>query len=107
MGEVKSTSDNLKAAVAGETFEFTKMYPGYITQANTEGNQKAAYSFTLANKVEQIHAGLFKKAAENLTKGSPSVEYYVCGTCGNTVEGSAPDRCPVCGAQRTAFTKVE
>jgi rubrerythrin len=106
-GEVKSTADNLKAAIGGETFEFTKMYPDYINQANKEGNKKAVYTFDLANKVEQVHAGLFKKAVENLNSDAPLVDYYVCDTCGNTVEGSPPDRCPICGAPRAGFKKVE
>ena len=107
IGEVKSTADNLQAAIGGETFEFTKMYPDYINQANKEGNKKAVNTFDLANKVEKIHAGLFKKAAENLKGEVPAVDYYVCQTCGNTVEGSAPDRCPICGAPKTGFLKVE
>jgi rubrerythrin len=108
MGEVKSTIDNLASAVSGETFEFKTMYPEYINTAKKEGNQQAAWSFDVANKVEKIHAGLFQKMLDELQKGRSitSVDYYICGVCGNTVEGEAPDRCPICGAPKAKFFKV-
>jgi rubrerythrin len=85
------------------------MYPGYINTAAAEGNKEAVWSFNVANKVEEIHAGLYKKAADALKAGKdvPKVDYYVCRVCGNTVEGSQPDKCPICGAPKTAFNKVE
>jgi rubrerythrin len=107
-GEVKSTAENLQAAIGGETFEFTKMYPEYIETAKQEGNKEAVWTFTVANKVEQLHEKLYVKAAEALKTGkdAPQVDYYVCCKCGNTVEGSAPDVCPICGAKKEAFFKV-
>lgn len=108
MGGVKSTMDNLKAAIEGETFEYKKMYPEFISEANKEGNKDAASSFDLANKVEEVHASLYKKALEDLASGkSRSLDYFVCGVCGNTVEGSAPDKCPICGAPKDKFSKIE
>jgi len=108
MGEVKSTAENLGTAVSGETFEFKTMYPEYLNVSKKEGNQQATWSFNVANKVEQIHAGLFTKAAEALKSGKelPSVDYYVCGVCGNTVEGEAPEKCPICGAPKAKFFKT-
>ena len=108
MGEVKTTPDNLGTAISGETFEFKTMYPEYIKAAKAEKNQQAAWSFDLANKVEEIHAGLFSKAMDALKKGKsvPSTEYYVCSVCGNTVEGGAPDKCPICGSPKAKFNKV-
>lgn len=108
MGEVKSTAENLGTAISGETFEFKTMYPEYLATAKKEGNQQATWSFNVANKVEQIHASLFKEAAETLKSGKqpPSVDYYVCGVCGNTVEGETPERCPTCGAPKGKFLKV-
>lgn len=99
MGEVKSTAENLGTSISGETFEFKTMYPEYLATAKKEGNQQATWSFNVANKVEQIHASLFKEATETLKSGKqpPSVDYYVCGVCGNTVEGETPERCPTCG----------
>jgi rubrerythrin len=108
MGEVKSTAENLGTAISGETFEFKTMYPEYLAVAKKEGNQQAAWSFNVANKVEEIHAGLFGKAAEALKSGKqpPSVDYSICGVCGNTVEGEAPEKCPICGAPKAKFFKV-
>ena len=108
IGEIKSTVDNLSTAVSGETFEFKKMYPEYIKTAKTEGNQQAVWSFDVANKVEMIHAGLFSKAIVTLKMGQKplAVDYYVCSVCGNTIEGEAPEKCPICGALKTKFSKV-
>lgn len=106
-GEVKSTMDNLNAAVSGETHEFKKMYPEFISVAKEENNRQAAWSFEVANKVEQIHAGLFQKAIDAMKAKNEmaEIDYYVCSVCGNTVEGSAPDRCPICGAPKDKFFK--
>jgi rubrerythrin len=106
--EVQSTLDNLNAAVSGETFEFTKMYPQYIEDAKQEANKQAAWSFDVANKVEQVHAKLYQKAIDALKakQEMPKVDYYVCSVCGNTVEGEAPDVCPICGAPQSKFFKT-
>jgi len=108
IGEIKSTTENLDAAVSGETFEFKKMYPEYLRIAQQEGNNQAAWSFEVANKVERIHAGLFSKAVKAIrnNKEIAKIDYYVCSVCGNTVEGIAPEKCPICGAPKTKFFKV-
>ncbi|NPE29873.1 rubrerythrin family protein [Methanococcoides sp. SA1] len=106
MGEVKSTEENLQEAISGETMEFNEMYPAFIAEAEKEGNKQAVRSFDLANQVEQIHAGLYKKALENIGSNE-EVDYYVCEVCGNTVEGEAPEVCPICGAVHSMFKKVD
>ena len=108
MGKTKSTIENVKTAVSGETFEFDEMYPKYIEIAQKEGNKKAVWSFDVANKVERIHAGLFSKALEALEtrKELTDTDYYVCKVCGNTVETAAPERCPICGAPKEQFEKI-
>jgi rubrerythrin len=109
LGEIKSDKENLGAAIGGEHYEFTTMYPGFIDQAKKESNKAATGSFDLANKVEQIHHTLFQAALKNLEAGKTfkDAPYYVCQFCGNTVEGEAPERCPVCGAPRSKFKKIE
>jgi rubrerythrin len=109
MGGIKSTKDNLEAAVSGENYEFVKMYPGFIEQAKVENNEKAEISFTLANKVEKIHHGLYQEALKALEAGQKLKDepYFVCQVCGNTVAGEAPEKCPVCGAPRSMFKCVE
>jgi rubrerythrin len=106
LGGIKSTNENLQEAIGGETHEFKEMYPQMIEDAKAEDNKGALRSFTYANEVEKIHAGLYQKALESLGK-EEEVEYYVCQVCGMTVEHEAPDTCPVCGAKKMAFRKVE
>ena len=109
MGGIKSTRENLEEAVGGENYEFTKMYPGFIEQAKTENNEKAETTFTWANKVEEIHHGLYQKALKALEAGEQVRDepYFVCQGCGNTVGGEAPEKCPICGAPRSQFKRVE
>jgi rubrerythrin len=106
---VKSTADNLAAAVAGEHYEFTAMYPGFIKQAGAEDNSKASRSFDLANQVEEIHHGLFRTALSALGTGKPQADepFFVCQVCGNTIESEAPDRCPVCGTPKARFKRID
>ena len=109
MGGIKSTKDNLGAAIEGEHYEFTQMYPGFIEQAKADGDDKARVSFDYANKVEKIHHGLYQKALEAVDRGEKLKDepYFVCQYCGNTVAGEAPEKCPVCGAPRKMFKRVE
>lgn len=106
LGGIKGTEENLKAAIQGETYEFESMYPPMIDDAVSEGKDEAKKSFFWANEVEKIHARLYKEALDNLGSNR-DVDYYVCGLCGNTVEGSAPDKCSICGAGKQMFKKVE
>ncbi|MCL5986771.1 MAG: rubrerythrin family protein [Actinobacteria bacterium] len=106
MNGVKSTKENLNEAIGGETHEFTRMYPQMIGDAKNENDQRAFRSFDHANKVEKIHAELYKKALDNLGN-NPELKYYVCQVCGNTVEKEAPDRCPICGSPKSMFREIE
>jgi rubrerythrin len=103
---IKSTEENLKEAIAGEVEEFKEMYPAFITEAQDENNEAANWTFDVANKVEEIHAGLYQNALENLGK-NVEVVYYVCNFCGNTVEKEPPELCPICGAPNSEFTKID
>jgi rubrerythrin len=109
MQGIKATKDNLKEAIGGENYEFTEMYPAFIKQAEAEVDKKAKDSFDLANKVEQIHHRLYQTALSMLEKGQAMAEkpIYVCQVCGNTVEGEAPDRCPICGAPKKMFKRID
>src|SRR4030043_714793 len=69
MQGINSTTDNLKAAIGGEHYELTSMYPDFIKQADAEGNKNANDSFDLANRVEQIHHRLYQAALALLEKG--------------------------------------
>ncbi len=109
MGGIKSTKENLKAAISGEHHEFTKMYPEFMKQAEAEGDKKAKDSFDLANQVEQIHHKLYQAALSLLEKGQtvPEKPIFVCQYCGNTVEGAAPEKCPICGAPKKMFKQID
>jgi rubrerythrin len=103
---IRSTRENLEAAISGESFEFQKMYPAMIADARDEGVKGAERSFTIANEVEKVHAALYQKALEELGKNAEH-DYYICKVCGFTAEGEAPDVCPVCGARKAAFYKAD
>ena len=109
MGGIGSTKDNLQVAIKGELYEFTKMYPGFIEQAKAENNDDAETGFDWANKVEKIHHRLYQKALEDLEAGKQMTDepYFVCQGCGYTVAGEAPEKCPICGAPRSKFKRVE
>jgi rubrerythrin len=103
---VGKTEDNLKAAIEGETYEFSEMYPKFIDEAKAEGNKAAVTSFYRANEVEKVHGQLYQKALEGLGQNA-DVDYYVCQVCGNTFENGTPDTCPVCGQPKATFKKVD
>ena len=63
---VGTTSDNLKSAIAGETYEYTEMYPGFAKTAREEGFAEVAEWFETLAKAERSHAGRFTKGLENL-----------------------------------------
>lgn len=103
---IKSTKENLEAAIAGETHEFRDMYPRMIKEGTEEGRESALKSFNFANEVEKIHAALYERAHKYLGDNE-KVDYYVCEICGNTVENEAPDNCPICGAKKEMFKKID
>ena len=109
MDGVGSTKENLLAGATGEHYEFTRMYPPFIEQAEMENNKRAKVTFEFANEVEQIHHKLFEKTLKALEVGQRlKIEpYFVCQACGNTVAGEAPERCPICGSPRSHFKRVE
>jgi len=106
MGEIKTTTENLKTAIAGETYEFETMYPDFIKDAVAEQNAPANVTFSRANEVEKIHAKLYKEALDALGKATEQYDYYVCPVCGYVQARNAPERCPVCHTLGTRFEKI-
>jgi len=106
---VKLTKENLKDAIAGEGYEISTMYPEFITNANTAKNQFALVSLNYAYKTEQKHKPFYEKALaaleSNNVKSLPSV-YYVCPTCGNTYDTTAPKRCGISMTSSEKFIKI-
>ena len=85
------------------------MYPEFLEKAKEEKNGAARKTFHWANEVEKVHGALYQDALKALEGGSDlSVsEYYVCEKCGYTIADAAPDKCPVCGAKKEAFFKID
>jgi len=108
LGEIKSTAENLEAAIAGETHEFEIMYPGFIKEAQEEGERGAEISFNSANEVEKIHQQMYSEALKAIHNGNDieTSEYYICGVCGYPALGEVPGKCPVCGAPKEKFYPV-
>ncbi len=101
------TVDNLDIALQGETFEAEDMYPAYLAVAKEQGENKVATFFQFALATEKVHQKLYARAKEAAQQGKdvelPDV--YVCPICGFTMEGEAPDKCPVCAAPKNKFVK--
>lgn len=104
LNAIKSTAENLKEGISGETFEFENMYPPMIEEAKKEGRSDAQRSFYLASAAEKVHAALYKDALDNLEKKEDS-NYYLCPVCGYIEKNSAPEKCPICGAKGEVFIK--
>jgi len=109
MGGIKSTLENVKEAIEGEHYEFTKMYPEFIADATSENNKNAERTFDWANQVEKVHHNLYNAALKAVKTGKDldAKDVYVCPFCGYTVEGEAPGNCPVCGAPKDKFNKID
>lgn len=107
LGLLGSTTDNLQAAVDGETYEVEEMYPAFNAVAELQQEKGALRSFHFALEAEKIHAGMYQKAKQAVESGNDARlgDVFICSVCGHTVEGEAPDRCPVCGATRDKFKK--
>jgi rubrerythrin len=109
LGEIKTTADNLKAAIQGENYEVVTMYPDFLGDAAEEDHKAATRSFEWAWEVEKIHEQLYIRALSQLENGGvPDATYWVCQTCGHTHLGDeAPERCPVCNAKRTSYIQID
>jgi len=100
-----STSDNLAGAIEGETFEINEMYPAYLAIAELQGEDGAVRSMNFAIAAEKIHATMFA-AAKQAVDGGSDMELgpvQICSVCGHTIEGDAPDTCPVCGSKKEMY----
>jgi len=107
MGGVGSTLDNLKEAIAGETYEHREMYPPMVEQAEREGH-KAKLHLGYARDAEKVHAELFQQALEALTGGADlsEMEVYLCPICGHLEFGKPSTACPICGAKADRYVAV-
>ena len=104
---VGATVDNLREAIGGETYEFEKMYPPMLAQAQAEGH-KAARMFRFAVEAEKVHAVLYARALEAATRGEDLAEskFYLCPVCGHIEFGTPPEKCPICGVPAAKYVQV-
>jgi len=107
MEGIGSTADNLRAAVAGETYEYTEMYPPMLQQA-IDDDHRAKRMFGYAMKAEAVHAKLYKLALEAVAQGRDLSEtkFYLCPVCGHIEFGTPPATCPICGTKGEKFSQV-
>lgn len=105
---VKSTRENLEAAIKGESYERDSMYPGFLKQARSDRNSRAVRSLNLAKSAEAEHARLYEAALTDLDhlKGTKDVTFFVCPVCGYTVRQTDFAKCPSCFTAREAFERV-
>lgn len=103
---IRDTQSNMEQAFEQENAVNGVYYPKMLTEAEEDGEKNAALVFTHARDVEGIHSKLYKKALDNFAE-EKFVEYHVCGVCGYVHENEPPDSCPVCGAPKEKFFKVE
>ena len=100
--EIKSTEENLKAAIEGETYERDTMYTEFMLEARRTGNKDALRTFNFAKTAEGEHAKLYRDALVNLDKWKgEKMMFYVCPTCGYTTTDPNLQKCPV------DFTPIE
>jgi len=107
---VKTTKENLQDAITGEGYEITTMYPEFITNANSAGNQLSLISLNYAYKTEKKHKPLYEQALaalENNTVKSLAKVFYICPTCGNTYDTTAPKRCGISMTTSEKFIKID
>ncbi|MGB9823942.1 MAG: rubrerythrin family protein [Candidatus Hydrothermia bacterium] len=108
LGKVKDTVGNLETAYQGESFEIEEMYPAYKAVAELQEERQAIRSMNYALAAEKIHKAMYSEAKESAEKKKEDIkigDIYICPVCGYTVEGEAPDRCPVCNVPKDKFVK--
>jgi rubrerythrin len=105
LGKIGTTTENLKAAWGGETFEIDEMYAAYGAVAKLQGNESAQTTVRYAMKAEQDHQGIYDTLLKGVEGGKDcgGDTVRVCPICGHTVIGDAPDECPQCGTAGVYF----
>ena len=105
LGNIRDAAGNLQACIDGEHHEVNEMYPVYHNAAEFQSEAGAVRSTHYALEAEKIHETMYKEAKRTVKEnGDPALDtIYICPVCGYTVEGEAPEFCPVCGAKRELF----
>jgi len=108
--EVKTTADNLQAAIDGESYEVATMYPQFLADAKAEKVEKAVKSFTWAFDTEKKHQVFYQKALAAVQTNAENTlpfEYAVCPVCGNTYDKATIEKkCDFCGTSKDKFIRI-
>lgn len=105
--KIGTTQENLQAALAGETADIEKMYPGFIQQAELEKETATGRSFGGSKAIEAIHVNWYKQALADLPKWKANGEFYTCKICGNVVDKMDFEYCPICKAPISEFVQAK
>ena len=105
LGKIGDAAGNLQTCIDGEHHEVNEMYPVYHNAAEFQGEAGAVRSTHYALEAEKIHETMYMKAKQTVeTSADLDLKtVHICPVCGYTVEGEAPEFCPVCGAKRELF----
>lgn len=103
-----TTTENLKAAIAGENYEYTSMYPEFAEQADKDGLPKIAQRMRSIAKAETHHEERYKKLLAELEAGTVFKKdkevTWTCRECGYTHNGTEPpDKCPSCDHAKSFY----
>jgi rubrerythrin len=109
MGMIRSTKENVQGSISGETHEYTRMYPDFLKEAESEKKSDFGLVFTYAMKAEEVHASLYKEAlnALNNRMDMSNRTVWICPVCGDIFLGQAPEKCPICSAVRKVFREIQ
>ena len=104
---IRGSSDNLQVCIDGENYEINEMYPAFHAVAKLQEEKGAMQTFNYALQAEKIHSSMYQKTKQTVDtrKDIQLGPMHICEVCGHTVEGEAPDRCPVCGSSKDKFRK--
>ena len=110
-GSIHNTEDNLKAAADGENYEWTDMYDRMAKEAREEGFDKIAFLFEEVAKIEKEHEERYLALLANIENDRvfkrEEKQVWICSNCGRIVVAEkAPEKCPVCGANKKMFELV-
>jgi len=105
LGGIGNTAANLEAAMGGENYENTEMYPAFDAVAKLQEEKGAIRSIHYALEAEKIHEVMYGEAQVSVEAGQDieSAPVFVCPVCGHTAIGKAPDKCPVCGLPKKKY----
>ena len=102
---IGKSTENLMSAISGERFEVAELYPAFLEVASSQDDSDAYVSLNYAYMSEIEHKKLFERALDTVSTGrdSRTGPVQVCLKCGYTIEGDAPDMCPICKAPAIEF----